>query len=194
MKRTLCGLVVLASLAVPAYAQKITLDYASDFDFAKVRTFEYVDPKGNAAKDDLMDRRIREGIISRLTARGLKRVTESPDLFVTYRLITKENTVLTTTALGYGGWGPGWHTWGMPYGGMRYGGMPYGVATTTTEMSYSEGTLIVDAYEPLEKKIIWRGTGSATVKTGPEKQAKQIEKVLNKLGQRWAKILKKQGK
>jgi len=185
MRRTLCGLIVLASLAMPAYAQKITLDYASDFDFAKVRTFQYVDPKGYAADDDLMDRRIREGIISRLTARGLKEVTENPDLFVTYRLTTKENTVYTTTALGYGGWGPGWHTWGMPYGVA---------ATTTTAMSYSEGTLIVDAYEPLEKKVIWRGTGTATVKAGPEKQAKQIEKILNKLGQRWQKILKKQGK
>ena len=66
--------------------------------------------------------------------------------------------------------------------------------TTTTASTYTEGTLIVDAYEPADKKMVWRGTGTVTVKAKPEKQAKQINKIMAKMGAKWDKILVNQGK
>ena len=44
--------------------------------------------------------------------------------------------------------------------------------------------------------IDWRGTnsGTITVKDQPEKQIKQVESILKKLGDKWRKILKGQGK
>lgn len=38
--------------------------------------------------------------------------------------------------------------------------------------------------------MIWRGTGTVTIKEKPEKQAKQIDNILEKIGNRWDKILK----
>jgi hypothetical protein len=109
-----------------------------------------------------------------LTEGGLKQVDSSPDLFVTYHITTQENTVYNTSTFGYGGDGRGWG------GGMAN--------STTTEMNYTEGTIIIDGYEPGEKNMVWRGTGTVTVKSKPEKQAKQIDKILAKLGAKWDNI------
>ena len=72
-------------------------------------------------------------------------------------------------------------------------GAAMGSAVTTTS-TYTEGTLIVDAYETSEKNMVWRGTGTVTVKSKPEKQAAQIDKIVTKLGAKWNKILAGQGK
>ena len=59
---------------------------------------------------------------------------------------------------------------------------------------YTDGTLIIDAYDSSDKKMIWRATGTVTVKAKPEKQIKQVENILEKIGKRWDKILHGQGK
>ena len=64
----------------------------------------------------------------------------------------------------------------------------------TTARNYTVGTLIIDAYDGQEKKMIWRATGEVTVKDKPEKQIKQIEKILDKIGKKWAKIMDGKGK
>jgi hypothetical protein len=183
MKRVLGVLIVLGLAATPALAQKITIDYAHDFDFEKIKTFQYVDTPDSNMKDELMHGRTKDAIIRELTEGGLKLVEENPDIFVTYHVTTKENTVYNTTGYGYGGYHGGWYGWG---GGMS--------GSTTTAMSYTEGTLIIDAYDGVEKKMIWRGTGTVTVKAKPEKVTKQIDKILKKMGNRWDKIHANQGK
>ena len=85
----------------------------------------------------------------------------------------------TTTSMGYGG-----------YGGY-YGGMG---TTTTRATTYTDGTLILDAYEPGDKQLIWRGTGTVTLKSKPEKIDKQIDNIFNKMGKKWDKILAGKGK
>jgi hypothetical protein len=55
--------------------------------------------------------------------------------------------------------------------------------------------LIVDAFEPGgEKNLVWRGTGTVTLKDTPEKKTKQIDKVMTKMGKKWRKILADQSK
>ena len=58
----------------------------------------------------------------------------------------------------------------------------------TTSSTCTEGTLVIDGYEPGDKKMVWRGTGTVTVKEKPEKQIKQIDNILTKLGDKWDKI------
>ena len=41
--------------------------------------------------------------------------------------------------------------------------------------------------------MVWRGTGTVTVKSKPEKRAAQIDKIVTKLGAKWDKILAGQG-
>ena len=176
------SMIALMLFAAPAFAQKIAIDYAHDYDFDKVKTFAYVETKDTNSKDQLMDGRIKDAIIKELTEGGLQQVDSDPDLFITYHLTTKEDTVLSTTGMGYGGYGRGWGGWG---GGMS--------TSTTTVSTYTVGTLIVDAYEPADKNLVWRGTGTVTLKAKPEKRTQQINKIMTKMGAKWDKILANQG-
>ena len=183
MKKALGLIFVMALVATPAMAQKVTVDYAHDFDFSGVKTFQYVDTRESNAKNELMAGRIVEMIKKELVEGGLTEVQENPDIFVTYHFTTEERTSYTTTNFGYGGYGGGWYGWG---GGMG--------TSTTQQQNYTDGTLIIDAYDSTDKKMIWRGTGTVTVKAKPDKQIKQVENILTKIGKRWEKILAGQGK
>jgi len=180
--RKLVGIAFLL-VATPVAAQQVNIDYAKGTDFKAIKTYEYVDTKETNAANPLMADRIVQGIKAKLNSAGLKEVEENPDIFVTYHITTQENKVLNTTGFGYGGFGVGWGRWG---GGMT--------DATTTETTYTEGTLIIDAYEAADHKMIWRGTGTVTVATKPEKQTQQIDRILDKLGAKWEKIMQSQGK
>lgn len=182
MKKVTGLLIVLGMVAVPSFAQKVTIDYAHDFDFEAAKTFQYVDTKDSNAKNQMMADRIKDGIIEQLTKGGLKQVDANPDIYATYHYSSKDDTVYNTTGFGYGGLGMGWGGWG--------GGMGSSMTTTST---FTEGTLVIDAYEASDKKMIWRGTGTVTVKSKPEKQTQQIDNILTKLGEKWHKILAGQG-
>jgi hypothetical protein len=130
-----------------------------------------------------MDQRIQDAIIAKLKAAGLTETSDNPDIFVTYHISSKDSTVYSTTGFGYGGY---WGGWG-PYGG----GM---TSTTTYASTYTEGTLIIDAYDAKEKKLVWRGAGTVTVKDDPGKREKQLDNILEKLGKKWQKIHAGQGK
>jgi hypothetical protein len=177
---------VALAIALPAAAQKVNIDYAHEYDFSKVKTFQYVESEEATARTEMMDDRIVSAITAKLTAGGLRAVTANPDVFVTYHLSSQENTVYSTTGFGYGGYGGYWGGW------RGYGG---GMATaTTTASTYTEGTLIIDAFDAGEKKMVWRGSGTVTVKDKPEKQIEQIDNILEKLGKKWQKIHAGKGK
>jgi len=178
---------VMALMATTAMAQSVTIDYAHDFDFKNVKTYQYVATPGSDPKNELMASRIVSMFKQKLNNSGLKEVTENPDIFVTVHYTSQENTTYNTMTTGFGGYGGfygGWGGWGM--GGM-------GTATTTAT-TYTDGTLIFDAFEPTDKKMVWRGTGTVTVKAKPEKQTQQVQNILNKLGKKWQKILAGKGK
>ena len=185
MKKALGIVFAVALLATPAMAQKVTIDYAHDFDFDGIETYQYVDTAESNAKNPLMAERVTAMLKKELAEGGLKEVSDNPDIFVTYHATTKDKTSYNTTTFGYGGYHRGWYGWGGPMGMGT---------TTVNEYNYTEGTLIFDAYDATEKKLIWRGSGTVTVKAKPEKQIKQVEKILTKLGNRWEKILKGMGK
>lgn len=188
MKKLIGIAVVLWLAATPALAQKVTIDYAHEFDFKPVKTFLYVDTPDTDVQNPMMADRIVGALKRELVEIGLTEVQEDPDLVVTYQVTTQENQVLTTTGMGWGGagMGGGWGGWGG-------GGMAMGTSTTRAHTS-TEGTLVLDAYDPVEKKLVWRGMGTVTLKGKPENQIKQIDKVLKKLGSRWEKILAGKGK
>ncbi len=193
MKKIFGLLLVLAVVAGPSIAQKITIDYAHDFDFEPVKTFTYVETKDSNVGNDLTDNRLRDAIIRELSEGGAKQVDSNPDLYITYHVTTQDNTVFNTTSYGYGGYGPGWGGYGRYGYGYGYGYGMGGMDSTTRSYTYTDGTLIIDAYDPATKQLVWRGTGTVTLKSKPEKQAKQVDKILTKMGDKWDKILKNQG-
>ena len=191
MKKVLGLVIVLGLAATPAMAQKVTIDYAHDFDFKAVKTFQYIDTKDSNVKNELMADRIEEMIKKEMREGGTVEVQSDPDLYITYHVTSQENTRYNTTSMGYGGYGGHYGGWGG-YG--RYGGYGGMGSTSTTASNYTVGTLIIDAYEPTDKKMVWRGTGTIEVKAKPEKQIKQVDNILTKIGKKWEKILAGQGK
>jgi hypothetical protein len=190
MRKLLGFVIVLGLAATPSLAQKVIIDYAHDYDWDSVKTYQYVETKETDSSDTLMADRITSMIRKELEEGRLQEVEENPDIFITYHITTEDYQVLNTSSFGYGGYGGGWGGWG--YGG-GYGGV--GMASSTTTVSnYTEGTLIIDAYDSKEKKMIWRGSGTVTIKAKPEKQIKQVDKILTKMGARWDKILRGMGK
>ena len=184
MKKALGLIFVVVLVATPAMAQKVNIDYAHDFDFESVKTFQYVDTaESNVKGNQMMADRVTNMIKKELREGGLTEVQENPDIFITYHFTTEDRTSYTTTNFGYGGYGGGWYGWG---GGMG--------SSSTQQHNYTDGTLIIDAYDSTDKKMIWRGTGTVTVKAKPEKQIKQVENILTKIGKRWEKILAGKGK
>jgi hypothetical protein len=184
MRKVLGLAFIVVLLATPAQAQKVTIDYSHEFDFKSVKTFQFVVFEESEVKNPLMAERIVNLVKQSLTEGGMQEVSENPDIYVTCLGTPAERTSYNTTSFGCGGYWGGWYGWGAPMGG----------ATTISEVNYTEGTLIFDAYDAEEKKLVWRGTGTVTVKDQPEKQIKQVEKILAKLGDKWRKILKGQGK
>jgi hypothetical protein len=188
MKRVFGIAAVLVVMAVPGFAQKVNIDYSHDFDFDAVETFQYVETKDSDVQDNqIMADRIASMIRKEMREGGLTEVESDPDLYVTYHYSGQERRSFTTSNMGMGGYGDYWGGWG----GWGGGGMG---TSTTQEHVWEEGTLIIDAYDSKEKKMVWRGTGTVSVKNKPEKQIKQVEKILTKLGARWDKILAGQGK
>ena len=192
MKKILGCAVLVMLIAAPSLAQKVTIDYSRGFDWNGVETFQYVEtPESNIKDNQIMADRVSSMIRQELREGGLQEVQENPDLYVTYHFTSEERKQLSTTSMGMGGYGgywDGWGGWGDPFGGPMMG------SSTTTEYSYEEGTLVIDAYDSKEKKMVWRGSGTVTVKSKPEKQVKQVENILDKLGKKWDKILAGKGK
>ena len=182
--KKLMGILLLLMVATPAMAADVNIDYAKDYMFNEVKTFQYVATTDTNIANPMMADRVEELLKEKMVAGGLTEVEKDADVSVTYHFTSQDETVLNTTGYGYGGMGIGWGGWGAGSGG---------VVGTTTSMTYTEGTLIVDVYEAKDKKMIFRGTGTVTVKEKPEKQVEQIENILDKMGNKWQKILKNEG-
>ena len=181
--------ILLLCLMAGVALAKDNVDFDKSVDFTSFHTFQFLpNPEGALANaNELMDRRVQDMIRQHLVDQGLKEVSENPDLVVSYDASTKENQVLNTTGMGPGmmvGMGPRWGR----FGGV---GMAGGMATTTVS-TFTEGTLVIDAFTPDPKKMVWRGMAEESVSDNPEKTTKNIEKSLDKLFKKWDKIKKKQ--
>jgi hypothetical protein len=178
---------LLCMLAGNALA-KNNVDFDKSVDFTTFHTFQLLpNPDGALAKaNELMDGRVQDMIRQHLVAQGLKEVSENPDLIVSYDASTKDHQVLNTM-----GMGPGMGV-GMGMGWGRFGAVGMGGMATTTETTFTDGTLVVDAYTPDPKKMVWRGMAEESVADNPEKTTKNIAKSLDELFAMWDKIEKKQ--
>ena len=85
MRRTIPLLIAMLAASSPAVAQKTAIDYAHEFDFSLVETFEYVRTEETNAPDELTDNRIKNAIIRELFEGGLNSASSDPDLYVTYQ-------------------------------------------------------------------------------------------------------------
>ncbi len=187
MKRGLgFGLAVLL-FAMPAAALDVYVDYDRSVDFSAYKTFKWGRTPNTSlsGQSPLMHSRIKNGIEFYLVEGGKIEVDEDPDLYVTYHTSTSDETQFSISGMGYG-FSTGW-SWDPYWGGTS--GMSGGGANTTTNVStYKSGTLVIDIWDARTKNIVWRGTAESAIPENPKKAAKKIEKILQQMVDRFAKM------
>lgn len=160
-------LVLMAVSLVPACGgAKTTVDYDRQTDFSKYKTYAY--EKGTPVDNQLIDQRIVAALESQMSAKGFRKVESNPQVYATYHAATQDQKQFVTDTMGYG-YGAGWR-WG---GGMG--------TSTTREVNYTVGTVVVDLWDASTKKLIWRGTASKTVEDDPSKSTKNINEGMAKM-------------
>lgn len=88
------ALIFAALLATAAHAQKVHVEFDESIDFSKYRTYTLETGRvrsNHAALDNsLVEKKIRNAIIARLSSKGMQQVDSKADVTVGYRLGSKD--------------------------------------------------------------------------------------------------------
>ncbi|WP_321778479.1 DUF4136 domain-containing protein [Sulfurimonas sp.] len=155
-------------LLVGCSTLKINVDYDESFAFKDKNSF-VIKHKDKAGDDTLTNDRIINSLIADLKSKNYKKVSQNEaDLIFVFHTSVKDKMELQTD----------YNT--MGFGRYRFGG---GMTTTTTSYNYVEGTLIIDALNPKNEKIVWRVVGTMEIKgiKSPKEKEEKINKLILKL-------------
>jgi hypothetical protein len=160
------GIITVAVLflvsAGSAFAQKVNVDYDHGANFAKYKSYAWIESKNRVASD-LTHKRIIEAIEQQLTAKGVQKTDSNPDLLVVYNAGLKEEVSVQGYSYGY-----------APY---RWGGGTVHV----NKVVELRATLVVDLVDAQQQQLVWRGIATDTVSDNPEKNIKKINKAAEKM-------------
>ena len=172
-------LLLMGTMLVACSSVSVRHDYDKGYNFSSLKTFAWLSAKDKEygiKNNELVDKRIREAIESKLSEKSYQMIeSASPDFFVSYYLTVEQK--LTSSGVS-GGVSLGRSSYG------RYGGV--GVNTGSQVKAYDQATLSIDFTEPDGDKLIWRGisTQSVSVSSGPEESTAIINETVDKvLGQ-----------
>ena len=147
-----------------ACGQDVKSNFMPGTDFSKYHTYKWVVIEGGAHPNQIVDAQIKQSVDSQLAAKGLTKTdSDKADLYVGYQIsIDKEKQ---------------WNAYGMG-GGVRWGGM-----ANATSSTISNGTLVLDIYDPATKQLVWTGSASKTLdpSSSQEKNQKNLDKAMQKL-------------
>jgi hypothetical protein len=146
-------------------AQDVTSNAMPGTDFSKYHTYKWVTIEGATQPNQILDAQIKQSIDTQLATKGLTKTdNDKADLYVGYQASIDQEKQ--------------WNAYGMG-GGPRWGG-GMGTATSST---ISNGTLVLDMYDPSTKKLVWTGRVTKTLDPGANQQKKQknLDKSMQKL-------------
>lgn len=166
-----------------ASAASVQIDFDQDVDWAAYETFTvsfHKDQMTLAKRAPELHEQIVEDLRGRLTESGWKEVETEADLTVTYHVTSRQGERVQTTSFGYG-MGTGWNA------GYRWNGTGWGNSNAEAN-TFTEGTLVIDAYDTTENRIIWRGSATDIVPDKAKKRSKKIAKWIDQLARKWEKM------
>lgn len=152
---------VLTGRTLPA--QDVHYNFMPGTDFSKYHTYKWVAIEGGSHPNQIVDAEIKQAVDSQLALKGLTKTdSDKADLYIGYQIAIDQEKQ--------------WNALGM--GGPRWGGM--GTATSST---ISNGTLVVDMYDPSNKQLVWTGNATKTLNpsSSQEKNQKNLNKAMQKL-------------
>ncbi len=154
----LCGLTVTL-LTSCKITPPTSSDYDLEYDFAKLKTYSWVQPKdGETNKvSTLESRRQISAIETVLNSKGFEKLSEntkSADFFLRTHTLTDKKVDIDVF---YAHWGYYPYGYYSPFYYPRYG---YGYGRGGYSREYEIGTLVLDVIDPAKKEVIWRGSVS----------------------------------
>jgi hypothetical protein len=177
--KTMFAVAVLTAAAVTASAETKT-DFDKEYDFAKLKTFDFKEQARPTVRDsrgpnNLWNRRIRDEMVTDLTAKGFQRTeTGSPDFLVAYWMGARQKADVRYLGYGFPHWGRhrwGWVGWGPEFDVWR--------------MPYTQSTLVVDIIDAHTNMLVWRGYDTDSIDYN--KADKTIGKAVDSLVKRFVK-------
>jgi hypothetical protein len=151
-----------------AVAQDVTTNSMPGTDFSKYHTYKWVPVAGATPPNQIIDQQIKDAVNSQLATKGLTVTAgETADLFIGYQVSIDQERQ--------------WNAMGM---GMRGFGGGMGTATSST---ISNGTLVLDMYDPGTKQLVWQGRATKTIDAGAnqDKRTKNLNSAMKKLLQKY---------
>jgi hypothetical protein len=135
-------------------------DYDKSADFARYRTFGFIDQAGGPGDSKSLAMKTLEAAATReMEARGYSYAAENPDLLVNFNGKLEDRTDVQSVpgptygpTWGYGGW------YGAPYGG-------WGVSASTqvSTRHYKVGTLVMDLVDRERRQVVFQAGLERTV-------------------------------
>ena len=147
-----------------ALAQDVKYNFAMGTNFARYKTYKWVDIPNQNHPDQLTDQQIRTAIETTLGTKGFTKATgDTADLLIAYQVAVDRERQ--------------WNAFGG-MGGLRFGGMG-----TATSSSINIGTLVFDVFDASAKQQIWTGDATKTIDPSgdPRKNQKKLEQSVSKL-------------
>ena len=159
MKISALLLVAVVALSLAGCSSvNITTDYDRAFDFASLKTYDWMATSASAVTADqqaamfqtsIVNKNIKNAVNANLAPKGLTQNSTNPDFYVISHLGTEQKVNVTNYGYGYG---------------ARWGGYGGGVDVT----QYTQGTLILDFIDAKTKELIWRGVASGALAQNPD--------------------------
>jgi len=112
------------------------------------------------AQNPMLHQRIVRAIEANLTQRGWHMIEDpsQANLVVTYHVGLKRESAIQTTTTGVGVYGaPGYGGWYGGYGWGYYGAPAWGATTTTQQVHYNTGGLLIYVREASSGRVAWYG-------------------------------------
>ena len=157
---------------------EVSQDYDVVADFTNLKTFDWYLAKQIKTDDlrvdnPLLDSRIRKAVDRILAQKGYQRIFKgTPDFYVGYKyaILTRIGSERVSTGIGFGFGGSG-----------SFGSIGIGSGSDVRE--YDEGMLVIDITDTINRKLLWRGTGTRHVSrhSDPAKITKEINENVEKI-------------
>jgi Domain of unknown function (DUF4136) len=124
--------------------------------------------------NSISNRALRSDLAQEFASLGYTPKDTNPDFCVAYYASTKQQLDVSYWDYGYT-WRPHWWGgWGRRWG--RGWGPDWGVQPLVTQ--YTQGTVIVDVFDPKTKELLWRGQGIAAVAADQQQYEQDLKKTV----------------
>jgi hypothetical protein len=153
--------VLIAAMAIPAFADHVTVDYNHSTKFTAIKTYSWSTVH---TANSIWDTRVKEAIDKQLAAKGLVEVPAGGNVAL---VAVEKVSIHQQFDTAYNG-----------FGGRRWGGM--GESTMSVD-NYKVGTLVVNVLDGHSMQLIWKGTSESDLTGNPEKNTKKLDSDVQKM-------------